>query len=78
MAEYWKYFVKSYAVLGYTYDADVHCPDCAVFRFGIDALDDSEPTVFDSEGNPIHPMFADQTDKDVCCSDCHTPLWEGV
>lgn len=77
---YWKHLYKSYSVLGYTYEAAIHCPECTVDRFGEavtqHGIDDSPVT--DNEGNIVHPLFADQAEPDEYCSDCHTPLWEGI
>lgn len=64
-------------VIGYAYDADVHCVDCATEKFG-DALD-AEDTE-DSEGNPLHPIFASEEGPEhgSRCGDCSEeiiPAW---
>ena len=63
--------MKAWDILGYTYDADVHCEKCAEKRFGKRLFDDKHPPE-DSEGNEVHPIFAsDEMDPagEVCC-DC--------
>lgn len=68
------------SVVGYSYDAAVHCPDCT--REMIDHFNESgistdrflngEEIFYDSENNPIHAIF----DIDECgdcpehCDDC--------
>lgn len=44
------------SVLGYTYEADYHCLDCAAERFR--DIGTAEP--IDNEGNPVNPIFASQ------------------
>lgn len=56
---------KTYEVVGYTYEADHHCVDCTVARFGTD-LD----IVEDSEGNSIHPMFLGDLIESTTCGTC--------
>lgn len=67
--------------IAYTYDADIHCPACAVARFG------AEPgyrwvreSAIDSEGNPvgaISPWDDDDPDGIVCgtCGETVTEPW---
>ena len=61
-------------IIAYTYDANVHCPDCAfeALKFGkigkglpYPPGEDLEPDEHgipqcaeDSEGNPVHPVFS--------------------
>lgn len=60
--------------IGYTYEADVHCLECAYARFG-NTLDD--PQTKDSEGNPIHAIFEwDEDAPNEVCGDCFTHLME--
>lgn len=55
-------------IVGWAYDAGIHCDDCARQKFG-DALDDE--TAEDSEGNAPTPYFAYQeTEHDDHCEDC--------
>jgi len=66
--------VKAWTVVGWSYDADFHCPDCARARFG-DATDDEDDPPEDSEGNEIHPLFAgDEGAAGEHCGDCFHPL----
>ena len=59
---------KTYEVVAYTYDADEHCLACTVKRFG----DFSEVHAFDSEGNPVYPVFLDCAEGDTFyCGTCH-------
>lgn len=66
-------------IVGYAYDADEHCEPCAYDRFGA-TLEDG--TAEDSEGNPVHPIFADHEPSDVwrgCyCGDCGDVIVEGA
>lgn len=45
--------------MAFAYDADVHCPDCAVEHFGGDVLESSEG-LEDSEGNEPHAVFENE------------------
>ena len=53
-------------IIGYTYEADVHCVACTMLRF----LDD--PNAVDDEGNQVHPIFStDEGSPDGdYCADC--------
>lgn len=51
-------------IIGYTYEADAHCQDCAHNRFHRP----HEST--DNEGNPVHPMFS--TDEYLSSEYCGT------
>lgn len=60
-------------IIGWTYDADIHCNDCALARFGAAVtLYPWDGRAKDSEGNEPHPIFA----SDECgetgeyCGDC--------
>lgn len=68
-------------VVGFAYEADLHCVDCAIGRFGPDIMgqDPAEPE--DDEGNPISPVFdgEDAYSEDgapYCCGDCGSALVE--
>ena len=65
--------MKSYDVVGYTYDADIHCPKCAAKRFSQKALDGDTDSETDNDGNTPKPIFADQAD-DESCGDCGKSL----
>jgi len=55
------------AIIGYTYEADVHCTDCALRRFG-DSLDTDAQ---DGEGNPPSPVFSIyDLPEYMVCGDC--------
>lgn len=74
-------------VVGYQYDASVHCPDCTreyVSKIVVEQQGLSENLVdeilngeyhgfTDSEGNPIHPIFDTDESGDTpeSCDDCH-------
>lgn len=61
-------------VIGWAYDADLHCNRCARERFG-DRLDDDQNPPEDSEGNPIHPVFAsEEFEGTPHCGDCGEEL----
>lgn len=51
--------MHAYDVLGYTYDCDTHCPDCARERFGSDDRGYVPDTATDSEGNFVGAIFDD-------------------
>lgn len=55
-------------VIGYAYDADLHCVGCAEKRFG----DPDRDGVTDSEGNPVHPLFSTEETRahGEHCGDC--------
>ena len=58
-----------HGIVGWTYDADMHCNSCAIAQFGESALfaDDTR----DSEGNPLHPIFSwSERNDDDYCGDC--------
>jgi len=75
--------MKAWDIVGWTYDADIHCPACARERFG-DAIDNGSdfehdgPVPVDSEGNEIHPFFAsDEADPGgEYCGDCGMEIVE--
>lgn len=63
-------------VLGYAYEAAIHCVMCAESRFDVDALADGTAT--DSEGNKVTPYFADEagaTDRVEHCDDCGADIY---
>ena len=57
-------------VIGWTYDADVHCDACAEARFGEPGAQE------DTEGNPIRPIFEtdEQPEGGYFCGDCGAEL----
>ena len=68
---------KSFEVVGYAYDADLHCLDCTEKRFGVEGEESfgvyGEETK-DSEGNSIHPIFLDSLQGGEVCGDCLEPI----
>lgn len=59
--------MKAWVVIGYIYDADMHCCECTP--------DDMKYDSVDSEGNPVHPIFAgSELEEGSCCSDCGITL----
>jgi hypothetical protein len=65
--------MKAWEVVGWAYEADIHCPACAMKRFG-SALEN--PSSEDTEGNPIHPIFAACEEAGDYCGDCGERLLE--
>ena len=62
-------FRKTYEVIGYAYEADIHCLDCARARFP------NPDQATDNEGNEVHPVFlGDEFDTPPVCVDCFEPL----
>jgi hypothetical protein len=75
-------------IIAYTYDADVHCPDCAKYDVGmrrlvlphpvpVSSLDEHglSDQLLDRERNPIHPVFdIDETSADLRAEDGGGPL----
>lgn len=59
---------KSFEVVGYAYEAAIHCVECAEKRFGAAALADG--TAVDSEGNAVTAVFLDGIGDDESCDDC--------
>jgi hypothetical protein len=69
------------SILAYTYEADVHCPDCTAHAWAAIRLPGSPGAPLDEhalpadmtdwEGNPVHPVFntAEQLSP-LFCSDC--------
>jgi len=65
--------MKAWEVIGYTADADIWCPECALEAYGSLGRD----TDLDYEGNPIHPIFAcDEWDYPPVCNCCCGSLIE--
>ena len=66
---------KTYEVVGYTYDADMHCVDCTITHFGAEAMTRRiSPT--DSEGNHIQVVFLEQATDGNVCRECRRRLNE--
>lgn len=51
-------------IVGYAYDADLHCLNCTTSRFGCSETDLHKCE--DSEGNPVSPVFAGEDAYEQC------------
>lgn len=66
--------------IAYTYEADVHCEQCAAARFGYDEHD--EITGTDAEGNEVGAIFpwdewwdwSEDSCQVLVCGDCGAKL----
>ena len=63
--------MESYSILGYAYDADMHCLSCTL------AQHPDPDNAIDNEGNDLHPIFADYVSDDDYCGDCFANLLTG-
>lgn len=63
------FFRKSYEVVGFTYEADVHCVDCTRKAYGSRVADEGWSDQ-DSEGNVVYPIFLDQLEQLEHCGTC--------
>ena len=74
-------------VIGYSWQADMHCVDCTRHAANVGLLKREPPLsmdtdehglatdLVDSEGNEIHPVFAgDEGASDERCGDCGDEL----
>lgn len=73
-------------IIAYTYDADVHCPDCAAHDAAVGILRREPPLtldvdehglaydLIDREGNRVRPVFSTDEIPWQHCSDCREPL----
>jgi hypothetical protein len=60
-------------IVGYTYEADVHCTDCALKAF----RDLESRGAIDSEGNQVQPVFDITEGSELShCADCGEPLMD--
>ena len=60
-------------VVGYSFDSDNYCVDCARHLYRQDQLDD--PDTCDHWGNPLHPVFASsEYAEDAVCCECGEEL----
>ena len=70
-------------IVGYVYDADIHCTPCAKKRHGNQEADDADAngiplSATDTEGNAVGPVFDGQeSDSPQNCRDCKEPI-EGI
>ena len=56
-------------IIGYAYEAEVHCVSCTFAAFDV-TYDSQLDLVEDSEGNAIHPIFANMSDPFDRCAVC--------
>lgn len=57
-------------IVGWKYEADIHCWDCATRRLP-KLRNDPNAAILDSEGNEVHPIFeTDEGALDEVCGDC--------
>lgn len=73
-------------IIAYTYDAGVHCPDCAARDAAVGILRREPPLsldvdehglaydLIDREGNPVYPVFAAYVYAFDTCGDCGESL----
>ena len=63
----------SNGVIGYAYEAALHCPDCAMKRFPL--INTGFP-YHDRECNEVHPLFIwdESSDSGDYCDECRTDL----
>lgn len=71
-------------IIGYTYEADVHCVDCTRKRFPRESAPADYPytdsagvplTARDREGNVVHPITdIDESANTEHCGDCREKL----
>lgn len=76
-------------IIGYAYNAGIHCPDCAynASAVGADGLHRIPPLQLgadehglafdlrDSDGSAVHPVFStDENASEEYCGDCHARL----
>lgn len=65
--------------IAYTYEADMHCPDCTLKRFGSShymgdeyiALTENGAAMRDNEGNDVHAVFVWSEYHMEYCGTCH-------
>lgn len=83
--------MRAYDIIGYIYQADIHCPDCIAQMFGGSILDDSEWVLdreassrgidryddgsFDSDDFP-KVVLAGMTEQSEWCGTCHDVIIE--
>lgn len=78
----------SVQIVAYTFEADIHCPDCTIERAAVGLLKREPPLnpytdefgltadLVDREGNPVKPVFSTDAFNIVVsrCSECGVPL----
>jgi hypothetical protein len=73
---------KTYEIVGYAYEAELHCIPCTLRRFG-DAVgftgdEEINPAypLIDGEGSPVYPLMLEEVQEDDACGDCRRRLNE--
>lgn len=78
--------MNSTDVVGYTYEASLHCPDCARERAAVGLLKREPPLemgtdmhglaydLVDREGNLVTPVFVSDATEGDRCDDCGEEL----
>lgn len=60
------YGIKSFRIVAYTYDADIHCKEHTERKFGLqEGRNWVRENATDSEGNSVHPVFSSDQDGDT-------------
>jgi hypothetical protein len=64
-------------IIGWAYEADLHCEMCAEARFPVLATDPGAPCE-DSEGNDVYPIVAcdEHPAEGEWCGTCGACIWE--
>lgn len=60
-------------VIAYIYEADHHCPECAVKKFGQE-LD----SAVDFEGNEVTPLYDIEVYEDIFCGKCFKQIYDAT
>lgn len=73
-------------IVAYTYEADIHCPDCASHLANVGRLERQPPLnpwtdehgltpdLVDRDGNPVRPVFSTDECEDKHCGDTEVLL----
>lgn len=73
-------------VIGYTYTAAMHCPECAAHAAAVGILTRQPPLrmdtdehglaydLIDREGNPVRPVFSTDELRNESCDGCGEPI----
>lgn len=60
-------------IVAWVYDADVHCLECAMKRFG-ENIERLNPLPYDREGNHISPVFETDEIELSACGTCNDEI----
>ena len=74
-------------IIAYTYDSDVHCPDCTAAAYAAGRLVRSgrqgeydehglPMSLIDSEGNPVRTVFSADVRVTTYCGDCGARVYD--